>query len=71
MLEFETFQRSEGTVAPAQADLSTPVADDSDVLKKTADEFGAAAVEILEAEPSEADSGIESFLAASPKSSKP
>lgn len=71
MFEFEIIQRSEGTVAPTKADFSRPVVDDSELLEKAADEYGAAAVEILEAEPSDADSEIESLLAVPPKTSKP
>lgn len=71
MFEFETVQRSEGAVTPTPADFSSPVVDDSNLLEKTADEYGAAAVEILEAEPSDADSEIESLLAVPSKTSKP
>lgn len=71
MFEFETVQRSEGTAMPTPADFSSPVADDSNLLEKAADEYGAAAVEIIEAEPSDADSEIESLLAVPSKSPKP
>lgn len=71
MFEFEIIQRSEGAVAPTKTDFSRPVVDDSELLEKAADEYGAAAVEILESEPSDGDSEIESLLAASAKSSKP
>lgn len=70
MFEFEIIQSSEGTVAPTRADFSRPVVDDSELLEKAADEFGAAAVEILEAEPSDGDSEIEALLNAAPKPAK-
>lgn len=71
MFEFETVQRSEGAVAPTPADFSSPAADDSNLLEKAANEYGAAAVEILEAEPSDSDSEIEALLESPAKSSKP
>ena len=71
MFEFDTVQSSEGTVAPSPADFSAPVADDSDLLGKVADEYGTAAVEILETEPSDVDSGVEEFLKAPAKSPNP
>ncbi len=70
MFEFETVQRSEGTVAPSPADFSSPAVDDSDLLEKAADEYGAAAVEILEAEPSDGDSEIDALLNVAPKPEK-
>lgn len=70
MFEFETVQRSEGAVAPTPAVFSSPVVDDSNLLEKAADEYGAAAVEILEAESSDSDSEIEALLESPAKSSK-
>lgn len=68
MFELETVQKS---VTPTSAELSGPSADDSDALGKVADEFGAAAVEILEVEPPDVDSEIETLLAVVPKPEKP
>ena len=67
MFEFETVQRSEGAVSPTRVDFSSPAVDDSALLEKVADEFGAAAVEILEDEPSDGDTDIETLLDAAPK----
>lgn len=68
MFEFETVDKS---VTPTPVDFSSSPVDDAELLEKAADEFGAAAVEILEADSPDADPEIEALLTAPAKPAKP
>lgn len=71
MSHFENLVKS---VTPTSADLSSIITDDAELLEKTADDMGGAAMaaaEILETDPSDDDSGIETLLTAPVKTAKP
>lgn len=68
MFEFETVDKS---VAPTPVDFSSSPVDDTEALEKAADEYGAAALEILEADSPDSDPEIEALLTAAPKPAKP